>query len=272
MFPQIFKIGSFFIPTYGVLVSLGLLLGLWMTARLGRQVGMNAELLVNLGIYCAIAGIIGAKLLMFVFEFGYYLRNPKEIFSLSSLQAGGVFQGGLLLALLTAAIYIRKYHLPGLATADVFAPGVALGHAIGRLGCFSAGCCWGVACHRPWAVTFTNPEANEITGVPLNVPLHPTQLYEAFAEGVIFVVLYRWIRHPHRPGSVIGLYLTLYSTARFIIEFYRAHDESNPLGGPLSVTQWIALGLFAAGVWLISRRSVVPTPPNQRTSSHSHTL
>lgn len=264
MFPEVLKIGSFFIPTYGVLVSLGLLLGLWMTARLGRREGLNPELLVNLGIYCAVAGIIGAKLLMFAFDFGYYFRNPRELFSLSTLQAGGVFQGGVLLAIGVAFLYVRKHNLPGLKTADVFAPGLALGHAVGRLGCFAAGCCWGVECSRPWAVTFTNPEANRLTGVPLNTPLHPTQLYESFAEAVIFVVLYKWIRRARRPGSVIGLYLVLYSAVRFAVEFVRAHDESNPLGGALSVTQWISLALFAAGLWLVVRHG---TPAADRLNA-----
>jgi phosphatidylglycerol:prolipoprotein diacylglycerol transferase len=255
MYPQLIKIGSFFIPTYGLLVALGLLCALWLAARLARRADLEPESVVNLGIYCALAGIIGAKLLMLVFDRGYYLRNPREIFTLSTLQAGGVFQGGLVLALLTAIVYMRRKKLPGLMTADVLAPGIALGHAIGRLGCFAAGCCWGIECHRAWAVTFTNPEAHRLVGVPLGVPLHPTQLYEAVAEAVIFAILYRHFLRPHRPGSVIGLYLVLYSSARFVVEFYRAHDQANPLGGPFSTTQWIALALLAVGAWLLARRS-----------------
>jgi phosphatidylglycerol:prolipoprotein diacylglycerol transferase len=261
MFPELIKIGNFFIPTYGVLVSLGLLAALWMTARLARRAGLNSDAVVNLGIYCALAGIIGEKLLMFVFDMNYYARNPREMFSLSTLQAGGVFQGGLVLALVTAIIYMRKKNLPGLLTADVFAPGIALGHAIGRLGCFSAGCCWGIESHLPWAVTFTNSEANRLVGVPLGVPLHPTQLYESFVEAVIFVVLYRRFHRSHKTGSIIGLYLVLYSSARFLVEFVRYHDHPNPFGGPFSATQWIALALIGVGTWLLTRRSaMVPQP------------
>ena len=127
---------------------------------------------------------------------------------------------------------MRKTKLPPLQTADVFAPGIALGHGIGRLGCFSAGCCWGVECHLPWAVTFTNPAAQRLVGVPLNVPLHPTQLYEAFAEFLIFAILYWRIRKPHAPGEVIGLYLLLYSTVRFVVEFFRVARTGQPLGRP----------------------------------------
>jgi phosphatidylglycerol:prolipoprotein diacylglycerol transferase len=151
--------------------------------------------------------MVGAKLLMILLDLGYYFDNPREIFSLATLQAGGIFYGGLVAALVTAFVYMRRKKLPGLATADVFAPAVALGHSIGRLGCFSAGCCWGAACRLPWAVTFTSPEAHRLVGVPLNVPLHPTQLYEAAGEAIIFGILYRRFHRRHRPGAIIGLYL-----------------------------------------------------------------
>ena len=169
------------------------------------------------------------------------------------MQAGGVFYGGLIAALAVAFWYMRRTKLPALKTADVFAPGIALGHGIGRLGCFAAGCCWGVQCDRPWAVTFTNPEAEKLVGVPLNVPLHPTQLYEAFAEFVIFAFLYWRIRKPHDTGSIIGLYLMLYATVRFTVEFFRNHEQGNLWGGPLDTSQWISLGLVMLGAWFFYR-------------------
>ena len=255
MFPQVFSIGQFALPTYGLLVSLGFLTGLWVTARLARRAGLNTELIVNVGVYSVLAGLVGAKLLMFAVDLDYYRRNPGEIFSLSTLQAGGVFYGGVLLALATAMLYLRRKGLPALATADVFAPGVALGHAIGRLGCFAAGCCWGIETRLPWAVTFTNPTAERLVGVPLGRPLHPTQLYEALSEAVIFLILWRRFLKEHRPGELLGLYLVLYSTVRFLIEFARAHLQPNPWGGPLSAIQWIALALIGAGIWSLKRNS-----------------
>jgi phosphatidylglycerol:prolipoprotein diacylglycerol transferase len=170
------------------------------------------------------------------------------------LQAGGIFYGGLIAALAVSWWYMRKTHLPGLKTADVFAPAVALGHGIGRLGCFSAGCCWGVLCHRPWAVTFTNPVADQLVGVPLGVPLHPTQLYEAFGEFLIFGVLYWRFGKPHAAGSIIALYLVLYGAARFVVEFYRFHDQGNLFGGPLDTSQWISLVFLVAGAAFLARR------------------
>lgn len=253
MLPKLISIGDFFLPSYGLLVTLGFLSGLWLTVRLARREGLNADDVVNLALYCALSGIVGAKLLMFAQDFGYYWRNPGEILSFSTLQAGGVFYGGLVAALAAAWWYSRKRKLPALPTADVFAPGIALGHAIGRIGCFAAGCCWGVECSRPWAVTFRNPEANRMFGTPLMTPLHPTQLYEAGAEALIALLVWRRSLAAHRPGSLIGLYLVLYSCARFAIEFVRAHDAPNPFGGPLSASQWIAAALAAGGFWLLLR-------------------
>jgi phosphatidylglycerol---prolipoprotein diacylglyceryl transferase len=248
MYPEIFHLS--FLHTYGVLVALAFLAGLWMAGRLGKDAGLNPEAVTNLGIYCALAAIVGAKVMMLIVDLPHYIQNPGEIFTFSTLQAGGVFYGGLLGALGVAWWYMRKMALPPLTTADVFAPGIALGHGIGRLGCFSAGCCWGRECHLPWAVTFTNPVANDVTGVPLNRPLHPTQLYEALAEFVIFAILYWRVRRGHAKGEIIGLYLLLYSTARFIVEFFRVHEQGNLFNGPLDTSQWISIGLFALGLYL----------------------
>ncbi len=245
MYPEIFHLP--FLWTYGVLVALAFLTALWLAGRLARRAGLNADDVTNLGIYCALAGIGGAKLMMFLVDIPYYTQHPGEIFSLATLQAGGVFYGGLIAALVVAAWYMRKTRLPLLKTADVFAPAVAIGHGIGRLGCFSAGCCWGVECHLPWAVTFRNPVANQLVGVPLGVPLHPTQLYEAFAEFAIFALLYWRIQKPHATGAIISLYLVLYSSVRFIVEFFRNHEQGNLLGGPLDTSQWISLALLLSG-------------------------
>jgi len=174
---------------------------------------------------------------------------------LATFRAGGVFFGGLIAALLVAFFYLRRKRLPALAVADAVAPAIALGHVLGRVGCFLAGCCWGQQCDLPWAVTFTDPLAQELFGTPLWVPLHPTQLYEAFAEAVIFVILYLRFRRAHRPGGIIGLYLVLYPAARFGVEFVRAHDVANPQLGPLLSEQWVALGLMAGGAWLLARKT-----------------
>lgn len=258
MFPRLIQIGSFSLPTYGVLVAIAFLAALWLASYFARQRGISGEKVVNLGVYCALMGMLGAKVLMIAMD-PEYRAHPGEIFSLATLQSAGIFFGGFILAIVFAIFYMRAQGLPALPTCDVFAPGLALGHGIGRLGCFAAGCCWGKPTHLPWAVTFTN--TNATTGVPLGVPLHPTQLYEAFAEGIICLVLVRQLRRPHRDGQIIGLYGLIYGCVRFGVEFLREHDSSNPLGGPFTLEQWISLAVAAAGVYLLVRHArAVPGP------------
>ncbi len=253
MHPKLIQIGDFFVPTYGVLVTTGFIAALWLSVRLAGRTGFDKEAVLNLGIYCGLAGILGGKVLFILADFDYYRRNPGEIVSFSTLQAGGIFYGGLLAALATAFIYMRRKQLPVLATADVIAPGLALGHGIGRLGCFMSGCCWGVECQRPWAVTFTDPTAGQMFGTPVGVPLHPAQLYEVAAMALTFVILYVRFGRPHRPGSIIGLYLVLYAGARFVIDFFRAAERPDPFGGPLSLAQWISVGLLMLGAAALTR-------------------
>jgi phosphatidylglycerol:prolipoprotein diacylglycerol transferase len=139
--------------------------------------------------------------------------------------------------------------MPWLTTFDAFAPGIAIGHAIGRLGCLAAGCCWGKVCDMPWAIEFHNPQAN--TGVPLYQPLHPTQLYEAFCEAAVFAFLYWRSTKPHRAGTIIGGYLVISSVLRFGVEFFRYHEQALPFGLALSITQWISLGLIVVGAGIL---------------------
>jgi phosphatidylglycerol:prolipoprotein diacylglycerol transferase len=186
-----------------------------------------------------------------------HIGSVGEIFTLETLRAGGDFFGGLILALIVAAIYMRRKRLPPLRTADAFAPALAIGHAIGRVGCFAAGCCYGVRTNVPWAVIFRNPDSN---GAPLNVPIHPTQLYEALAEAAIFGILWWRIRRPHAPGTIISLYLALYGTTRFLVEFVRFHEQGNLWGTPFDMSQWISLALAAmgAGYLIRMRRRTMP--------------
>jgi phosphatidylglycerol---prolipoprotein diacylglyceryl transferase len=264
MHPKLISIGDFFLPSYGLFVSLGFLAGLWMATRLARRQGLPSDLVVNLAVYCALTGVLGGKLLMILFDLDFYLRNPSELFSFATLRAGGVFYGGLVLALIMAILYMRHVKLPGWRTADALAPAVALGHSIGRIGCFMAGCCWGAECHLPWAVTFTKPETHEMFGTPLNVPLHPAQLYQSAAEAAIFAILYWQGKKNHAPGFILALYLMLTSTGRFLIEFGRFHEQALPFGGPLSNAQWISMILFILGVVLCKRAGGLGVPSLRR--------
>jgi phosphatidylglycerol:prolipoprotein diacylglycerol transferase len=251
VYPQLFHYGHFFLPTYGLLVATGVLLGLWISVRNSERQGIDPDKAWNLGILVVLCGIVGAKILYVIYDWNTY-SSWKEIFSLSTLQAGGVFSGGLIAALVAAVWYIRQQHMPPLATCDAFAPGLAIGHAIGRLGCFAAGCCFGKPTHAWWGVTFTNPVANQLVGTPLNEALEPTQLFEFAVELANFFLLMWMLKRKKFEGQVFGAYLILYGVARFLIEFLRGDPgRGSVLGGALSGTQVIALGLVILGgvIW-----------------------
>lgn len=252
MLPRLFHIGNFSLPTYGLLVSLGVLVGLWISVRNSEKSGIDPEHAWNFGILVVLAGIVGAKILYIVNDWSYYTAHPREIFSLSTLQAGGVFSGGLLAAFIAAAWYIRKNRMPALGTCDAFSPGLALGHAIGRLGCFAAGCCYGKPTTHFWGVTFTNPLAQAWVGTPLGVPLEPTQLFESAVELANFFILMWMFKRKSFDGQVFGAYLFLYGVARYFLEFIRDDPgRGSVFGGIMSGTQLIAIGLVVTGglIW-----------------------
>ena len=250
--------GRFFLPTYGFLVSLGVLVGLWISVRNSERLGIDGEKAWNLGILVVLCGIIGSKVLYVINE-GMSFR---EIFSISTLQAGGVFSGGLIAAFIAAAWYVRRHHMPALGTCDAFSPGLALGHAIGRIGCFAAGCCYGKETHHWWAVTFTNPLAAQITGTPLNKPLEPTQLFESAVELANFFLLMWLLKRRKFDGQVFGAFMFIYGTARFFLEYLRDDPgRGSVFGGAITGTQLIAIGLVIGGGliwWLRPGSKAVP--------------
>jgi phosphatidylglycerol---prolipoprotein diacylglyceryl transferase len=257
VFPRLFHLGNFNLPTYGVMAALGLIFGLLLIVKLGREQGLDPDKLWNLGIIAILSGIVGAKLLLFVTD-PEFRSHP---FSMATLQAGGVWSGGVVLALIMCIWYMRRNNLPVLRTCDVFAPGLALGHAFGRVGCFAAGCCYGRETHLPWAVTFHNPLAYEIVGTPLGVPLHPTQLYEMVLElcNAAFLV---WLSRRKRfEGEIIGTYMIIYGIGRYFIEFYRGDPgRGNNFLGFMTGTQVIAIGLVIFGGILWLRRATLIAP------------
>ena len=259
MFPRLFTWGDFVLPTYGVLVALAFLAGLLMAARLAARQGLDQDRAFNLGVYAALAAIVGAKIFMVAEDWSFYSAHWREIFSLGLLRAGGVFYGGFLAAVGVSAWHMRRHGLPFLKTSDAFVPGVALGHAIGKLGCFAAGCCWGRPTKVAWGVIFSDPYAQRLVGVPLGVRLHPTQLYESLAELIIFLVLLALWRRKTFDGQVLSLYLVLYGAARLAIEFLRDHPGGGLLlGGVLSASQLIALLLIPSGLALWASQRPAP--------------
>ncbi len=238
------------------MAALGMVCGLTVAFRLARFRGLDPDEVWNLGGIAAFSGIFGAKALLLINDWHDYAADPRRIFSMATLQSGGVFSGGLVVALACCWWYMRQHKIAFLSAADVFAPGIALGHAFGRIGCLSAGCCFGRPTNLPWAITFHNPWAAEFSGTPLNVPLHPTQLYEFFAEAINFVLLYWLCKRKKFEGQVIALFMIIYGTERFIFEFFRGDPgRGEVLGGLISGTQAIALGLVVSGFLIYLRRT-----------------
>jgi phosphatidylglycerol:prolipoprotein diacylglycerol transferase len=235
------QFGPFTLHTYGMLVALGFLAALVVVMRGSRREGLASEPVLDLAFVTVLAAIVGSRLLYVLFNLKEYLAEPLRIFKV--WEGGLVFHGGLLLAIPVCFYVVRRSNLPAWATADVFAPAIALGQAIG---CFAAGCCYGAPWDPPFCVTFTDPDAL----APLNVPLFPSQLF-AFASGiVVFAVLVAYRPRRRSPGQVFWLYLVLASTARLAEDAFRGTDAKLALLPWLSATQAISLGIGVAALLL----------------------
>jgi len=259
MHPILFEIAGFPVFTYGVLLAAAYLLGLQFAIVRGRQRGLDPNRTMDLGIWIIISALVGAKLLLLVVEWDTFTRDWRELLTLA--RSGGVFYGGLIAAVAVALWYLRRHHMPMWTVTDAFAPGIALGHVIGRLGCLFAGCCFGRQTDVPWAITFRNEYAAQNVGTPLNVPLHPTQLYEAGAELLILAILLATERKGRPfPGRTFWGYMFMYGISRFVIEFYRG--DARGLVGALSTSQFVSVLIIPISLvmlYLLSRRTT-PEP------------
>jgi phosphatidylglycerol---prolipoprotein diacylglyceryl transferase len=256
MYPEIFHIGSFPINTYGVFLAIAFLCAILVAVRLAGRDGLPRERIYDLSLWMLLGGLIGSKILM-LFTEPEYRDHPLQLLSLDFLRSGGVFYGGLIGAVLTGYFLMKRYKLPWWKTADACAPGIAIGNFFGRQGCFAAGCCWGKPTSLPWGVKFTEL-GHQITGVPTDVYLHPTQLYESFAMLIVFLFLLWMHRRKRFNGQVILLYALLYSIVRFSIEFVRDDPRGDIFGlttlTGLSTSQMISLLVgIAAAVLLVIR-------------------
>lgn len=258
MYPELFRIGNFPINTYGVFLALAFLGAILITVRLAGRDGLPRERIYDLSLWMLLAGLVGSKVLMFFVE-PDYRQNPSLFLSLDFLRSGGVFYGGLIGAVVVGYFLMKRYKLPWWTTADACAPGIAIGNFFGRQGCFAAGCCWGKPTTLPWGVQFTEL-GHRITGVPIDVPLHPVQLYESFAMLIVFFFLLWLYKRKRFSGQVILTYALLYSVVRFAVEFVRDDPRGDLLGlttlTGLSTSQMLSLlvALCAIVAFIIRRR------------------
>jgi phosphatidylglycerol---prolipoprotein diacylglyceryl transferase len=266
MYPELFELGPITVYSYGVLLAAAFLAGLKLSLVRARRFGIDPNRIMDLGIYVIISGLIGAKLLLFVTDFQYFSRNPGELFTL--VRSGGVFYGGLLFALLVGLWYVRRHQMPAWTVADVVAPGIVLGHAIGRTGCLMAGCCFGKPTDLPWGLVFTNPLAASQVGTPLGIPLHPTQAYEALGLLVMLGGLL-WLERRGGPyaGRTFWSYVLVYAALRLVVEFFRADERGFVMG--VSTSQIISILLLPLAIFMLlhlARTRQVPEPAPARAA------
>lgn len=254
MYPVLFKFGPLTIHTYGLFVAIGFLLGLGLAVRQAKKEGIPSYKIVDLGFYILLAAIIGSRLFFIFINIGHYIKNPLDIFKI--WEGGLVFYGGILLAVPTVIWYAKKSGLSLWNMADVFAPSIAIGHSIGRIGCFAAGCCYGKPAESlPWAVTFTDPQSLARIGIPL----HPTQLYESAGEFINFLILITLRRYKSFDGQLFLTYALLYSVLRFIVEFFRGDIGRGFIIYNMSLSQGISILMFliaSGGLIVLKKRKV----------------
>jgi phosphatidylglycerol---prolipoprotein diacylglyceryl transferase len=238
VYPILFRIGDFEVTSFGVMVAIGALVGLWLFRRELARSGLP-ESATDAAVAGVLGGLIGAKLLWTIEHAG---EGPLSSLLLS--RGGMSWFGGLIGGVTAGLFIIWRRHLPVLTTLAAATPALAIGHAIGRVGCFLVGDDYGRPSTLPWAVAF--PEGLP----PTDVPVHPTQLYEALALVVVAWVLVRWRREGVPDATVLGRYLVIAGAIRFAIEFIRVNVR---IVGPLTVAHLVSLGLVVAGATLLAR-------------------
>ena len=261
MHPIAFQLGPITIHWYGVMIALAFFAGLWTATRRARRENIPAEKIADVTLWLLVGGIIGAR---FVYVTTYWREEfadlPfREVFM---IQHGGlVYYGSFIGAVVAGIVCLRWKKMPLWKTADVLAPSIALGSVFGRIGCLLNGCCYGRPTNLPWGLTFTNPQAHELSGTPLNIPLHPTEIYDALLNLVLYGFLAWLFRRKKFDGQVFATYLLCYAVTRSLVEYFRG-DYSNlhyHLG--LTPAQWISVPIFVAGLALaavLSRRGTLP--------------
>ncbi len=260
MFPKLIefpiKLGDLplAIHTYGFFIAIGFIIGLWLATREAKKVGIDPKKISDLTFWILIWGLIGSRIVYIITTWDEYMADPSLFIKIH--RGGLVWYGGFIGASLFTLYYTRRHKLPFFKIADILIPSVALGHAFGRLGCFSAGCCYGKEVSRDFifSVVFTHPESI----APQGIPRHPVQLYESLGEVIIFLILVIFRTRKRFDGQVLLMYMTLYPILRSLLEIIRGDKIRGFVIEPyLSTSQFISIFVIAIAIYLqiyISRR------------------
>lgn len=245
MHPILIKFGNFAIYTYGLMMAIAFIVGITLSRKEAERVGQDSEKILDLSFYILIGAVIGSRLFYVLTDPRTFLADPIEIFRIWN--GGLVFYGGFIMAVVVAVVYVKKSGLSFWQTADIMSPGLAVGQAIGRIGCLFAGCCYGKVCDLPWAITFNHPDSL----APLGIPLHPTQLYSVFSDFSIFVALWLFRKKAWFPGQIFWLYVLLYGLTRPIVEIFRGDFRGSTVFDIFSISQAIGICLAVTAVVML---------------------
>jgi len=244
------------------MVALGFLAGLWTASRRAPREGVVPERILDLGPWLIVGAIAGARTL-YVVSYWREQFSGKSIWEIFMVQHGGlVYYGGLIGASLGYILYSLSGKLPFWKGADILAPSIALGHALGRIGCLLNGCCYGRACNLPWAITF--PSAAQ--GAPPGVPLHPTQIYESLLNFILYGALAWMFRRKKFDGQIFASYLVSYAIVRSFVEMFRGDYPQYYFGGWVTPAHLVSIFILLAGLvllWLLPRTPLHEVKPEK---------
>ena len=245
MYPILFRLGSLHIYAYGFFIALGFIAGLVLAILTARKEGVPFERVVDIFFYTVFSAILGSRILFVLVNIDFYRDHPYHVFK--TWEGGLVFYGGLIMAVGISIGYMKWNRLPLWKLTDLFTPPIALGLFLTRIGCFFAGCCYGKETSLPWRVIFKNPNSL----ARLNVPLHPTQLYDAVNGLVLFLFLIWISRRKVFDGQVFWLFILLYSITRFFIEMLRGDPRGFLFGDFISTSQGIGIFLTLIALFML---------------------
>lgn len=251
MHPIAFKLGTWPIYWYGVLVAFGFIAGLWTASRRAPLSGLKSEQAADAGPWLIIGAILGARVLHVVTYWNESFAGGPwwEVFM---VQRGGlVFYGGLIGASLAIILYCRFRQVPLWKLADVLAPSIALGYVFGRLGCLTKGCCYGSQCSLPWAITYPRGHETFPIGAEHGTPVHPTQIYDSLLNLALYLLLAWLYRRKKFDGQVFAVYLICYAFTRSFVEYFRGdYTPAHIHGGFFTPAQLVSVAILVGGVLL----------------------
>lgn len=249
MYPVLFQIRDFELRSYGAFVALSFFIALWLSKKEAARKKLDPELIQNFALYALIGGIIGARIYFILFNPAYYLQNPWEIPAIwhGGLSIAGALLGGYLVALW----YCWKERISFRQFADTLAPGIPVGQTVGQFACLLNGDSYGKPTDLPWAITYTDPRSL----APLNVPLHPIEIYEMVAYFLVFLLVWKTRKKYRADGSTFLTYLAGYGVARVLVEFFRGNPAILAWGIPAVQVFGVALILASVTGFLLFRKS-----------------